>query len=618
MLKTIKKVPLAVAGCALTVGLVGGIVAVPSIATAATAEQATASGLVALGGEETVTTPQGNQVTIQRFMPELRDATIYGGARPETGGPGDEVVVNLRELVGNFQYATDNGELAMYPGSADRQAGPAADLSGRGVFPVATDWSQFTWHVEGLPGTGVLADAAGSTGILTLIPREELAVFGARVTLVHTATGTESQPITIEGTSTVNGSAADWMYTAPRLGGIEVDYWDAYQDGVWRENRVLSWSNPKETHVGDISTAPVTDITGPRVDIPQSGRTDGGTAVIPAGFGLDSISGNVGELNGLGVIARIGVAYSEPQATVTENLAERLRGEGLDVVAVALVGARDGSRALPASGFNTQTPGLVSYQAADDVMLSAEGTSVTIDFGAAEWTNAATPLVSVLLADGRMALVEFAYETRPADTSAGLVEKRIETDTEVFISDDEMLAASRLSGLNPTVKAIEAVDLPEGVTRVDGGFEYSGSAEPTALAFGFSVTEFFETPFGVTRPDATRAPGEVRIEVFEDAVTPPVVEPEPEEPVTPKPPVTDPPAEQPEPPKVKPEPTAKPTLPDTRFNTGVDGPVVQDAASDENPLWAVLLGAVGLGGIAGLIVIGVSARRSRTAKVTAE
>lgn len=615
MLKTIKKVPLAVAGCALTVGLVGGIVAVPSIATAATAEQATASGLVALGGEETVTTPQGNQVTIQRFMPELRDATIYGGARPETGGPGDEVVVNLRELVGNFQYATDNGELAMYPGSADRQAGPAADLSGRGVFPVATDWSQFTWHVEGLPGTGVLADAAGSTGILTLIPREELAVFGARVTLVHTATGTESQPITIEGTSTVNGSAADWMYTAPRLGGIEVDYWDAYQDGVWRENRVLSWSNPKETHVGDISTAPVTDITGPRVDIPQSGRTDGGTAVIPAGFGLDSISGNVGELNGLGVIARIGVAYSEPQATVTENLAERLRGEGLDVVAVALVGARDGSRTLPASGWTSSTPGMASYQSAEGVTLTAAGTSVTMDFGAAEWTNAATPLVAVLLADGRMGLVEFAYEARPADTAAGLVEKRIETDTEVFISDDEMLAASRLSGLNPTVKAIEAVDLPEGVTRVDGGFEYSGSAEPTALAFGFSVTEFFETPFGVTRPDATRAPGEVRIEVFEGAVTPPAVEPEPE----PETPVV---APEPETPSVKPEPTlkpsAKPTLPDTRWETGQDGPVVQDAASDENPLWAVLLGAVGLGGIAGLIVIGINARRTRAAKVTAE
>lgn len=618
MLKNFKGARLAV-GCTLTVAaLVGGIVA-PTIAVAATVEEATASGLVALGGEETVTTPQGNQVTIQRFMPELRDATIYGGARPETGGPGDEVVVNLRELVGNFKYATDNGELAMYPGSADRQAGPAADLSGRGAFPVATDWSQYTWRVDGLPGTGVLADAADSTGTLTLIPREELAVFGARVTLVHTATGTESQPITIEGTSTVNGSAADWMYTAPRLGGIEVDYWDAYQDGVWRENRVLSWSNPKETHVGDISTAPVTDITGPRVDIPQSGRTDGGTAVIPAGFGLDSIGDDyVGELNGLGVIARIGVAYSEPQATVTENLAERLRGEGLDVVAVALVGARDGSRTLPASGFDTQTPGIVSYQAAEGVTLTAAGTSVTMDFGAAEWANTATPLVTVLLADGRMGLVEFAYEARPADTAAGLVEKRIETDTEVFISDDEMLAASRLSGLNPTVKAIEAVDLPEGVTRVDGGFEYSGSAEPTTLAFGFSVTEFFETPFGVTRPDATRAPGEVRIEVFEGAVTPPVVEPEPEEPVTPKPPVTDPPAEQPEPPKVKPEPTAKPTLPDTRFNTGVDGPVVQDAASDENPLWAVLLGAVGLGGVAGLIVIGVSARRARKANITTE
>lgn len=613
MLKNFRKT----AGCAVAIvgTLVLGSTIAPTIAVAATVEDATASGLVALGTEETLTTPQGNQVTVQRYMPELRDATIHGAARPETSGPGDEIVVNLRELVGDFQYATDNGELALFPGSANRPAGPAADLAGRGVFPVATDWSQFTWRIERLPGTGVMTQSADSDGIITLVPLEELAVIGATVTLVHTATGIESQPITIEGTSTVNGSAADWMYTAPRLGNIEVDYWDAYQDGVWRENRVLSWSNPEETHVGDISTAPVTAVDAPRVAIPQSGRTDVTADMpIPAGFGLDAIGDYVGPLNGSGVIARIGVAYSEPQAVVTENIADRLRAEGLDIVEVALAGARDGSRTLPASGFDTQTPGMVSYQAADDVRLSAEGTSVTIDFGAAEWTNAATPVVSVLLADGRMGLVEFAYEARPADTSAGLVEKRIATDTEVFISDDEMLAASRLSGLNPTVKAIEAASLPDGVTRVEGGFDYAGSAEPTALAFDFSVTESFETPFGVTRPDATRAPGEVRIEVFEDTVTPPVVGPEPEEPVTPKPPVTDPPAEQPESPKVK--PNAKPTPPDIRFDTGRDGDVKEpaDSAEDGNA-WILAVGSgIGLGVLAGaIVVVALNARRARKA-----
>lgn len=607
MLKNFRKT----AGCAVAVigTLVLGSVIAPTIAIAATVEQATANGLVALG-PETVITPQGAEVTIERYMPELRDATIYNGARPETGGPGDEIVVNLRDLVGDYQYATDNGELAWYPGSADRQNGPAADLTGRGAFPVATDWSQFTWRIEGLPGTGVMTQTADSDGSITIVPLEELAVFGATVTLIHTSTGTESQSITIEGTSTVNGSAADWVYAAPRLGGIAVDDWDAYQEGVWRDNRVLSWSNPKETHVGDIATAPVTTIEQPRVEIPQSGRTDG-TGIIPEGFGLDNIDGNVGELNGIGVIARIGVAYSEPQAVVTENIADRLRGENLDVVEVALAGARDGSRTLPASGYDTGTPGVKSYQAVEGVTLAATGTTVTMDFGTAEWTNTATPYVFVRLADGRSALVEFAYEARPADTAAGELSKRVLVDTELFISDEELLAASRLSGLNPTVKAIESADLPEGVARVAGGFEYAGSDEPTTLTFGFAVAETFDTPFGPVRPDAVRAPGEVHIEVYAEDVTPPVVVP----------PVTEPPAVKPPtvtPPDAAPKPAPKPTAPDTRFDTGYDGPVADEpvAQDEEFPLWTLFVGA---GGVVALLGIGTFvARRSRDAKVTIE
>jgi hypothetical protein len=609
MLKNFKKARFAVAGCTLAVtALVGGIVVLPSAANAATVEQATASGLVALG-EETVVTPQGAEVTIERYMPELRDATIYNGARPETGGPGDEIVVNLRDLVGDFRYATDDGELAWYPGSADRQNGPAADLTGRGAFPVATDWSQFTWRVEGLPGTGVMSHVADIDGTITLVPLEELSIFGATITLIHTPTGTESAPITIEGTSTVNGSVADWVYTAPRLGGIEVDNWDAYQDGVWRDNRVLSWSNPKETHAGDIANAPLTTIERPTVSIPQSGRTDGGVMVAPAGFGLDSIDGNVGELNGIGVVARIGVAYSEPQSVVTENIADRLRDEGLDVVEVALADARDGSRILPASGYDTGTPGIRSYQAVEGVTLTASGTTVTMDFGAAEWTDTATPYVFARLADGRSALVEFAYEVRPADTAAGEVSKRIKVGTELLISDSELLAASRLSGLNPTVKAIEAADLPNGVTRVDGGFEYAGSEEPTTLAFGFSVAETFETPFGPVRPDAVRAPGEVRIEVYAD-VTPPVVVPKPEEPVAPKPPkVTEPPKGG----------ESKKPLPNFRWETGVDGEADAQAPAEEESIPAWLLAIAGGALLVGLGAVGFhTVRRTRTAEVKAE
>lgn len=613
-MKNLKKMRLAAAGCALTAALVGGIVAVPTIAMAAEPgiSQASVEGLQAIG-TETVETAFGS-VEITRYLPELRDARIQGVAMPETNAPGDEITLDLRSLIGQFEYDAQTGELLTVPGSATRQGGPVADIAGRTPLTAETDWAQYTWQVEGLPNTGVVGHEVDTRGSLTLVPRADNTEFGATVTLVHIETGMRTAPVTITGQSGSNGTAADWLYLDDRADGDgNAPMWKASERG-FADGKFLSWSVPEETTLA----SPATRFNSPRpwMDVAISGLTNAPLSV-PAGFGLERWPDGHVQTLGVRTVARVGLAYSEPVGSFSENLAERLPDLGIS--ALALPGAPDGTLPLSESPTWVAPYGIggLDYQAAGGVTLHVDGLTVRGEFGNPDWTGAIGITVFVQTDIGTQG-VELRIEARPADTSAGLVEKRIATGTEVFISDDEMLAASRLSGLNPTVKAIEAAELPEGVTRVDGGFDYAGSAEPTALAFGFSVTEAFETPFGVTRPDATRAPGEVRIEVFEDTVTPPVVEPEPEEPVTPKPPVTDPPAEQPEPPKVKPEPTAKPTLPDTRFNTGVDGPVVQDVASDEYPLWAVLLGAVGLGGLAVAIAIGVNARRARKANVTTE
>lgn len=611
MLKILKKT-----GCTLAVAgaLVIPLVAVPIAANAETigVEQSSVEGLQVIG-TETVDTAFG-AVEITRYLPELRDARIQGVAMPETNAPGDEITLDLRSLIGQFEYDAQTGELLTVPGSATRQGGPVADIAGRTPLAAETDWAQYTWQVEGLPNTGVVGHEVDTRGSLTLVPRADNTEFGATVTLVHIETGMRTAPVTITGQSGSNGTAADWLYLDDRADGDgNAPMWKASERG-FADGKFLSWSVPEETTIASPATR--SDSPRPWVDVAISGLTNAPLSV-PAGFGLERWPDGHVQTLGVRTVARVGQAYSEPVGSFSVNLAERL--PDLGITALALPGAPDGTLALDASPAWAMPYGIggLDYQAPTGLTLSVDGTSITGQFAESDWVNAVGVTVFVQTGAGVQA-VELRVEARPADTSAGLVEKRIATSTEVFISDDEMLAASRLSGLNPTVKAIEAAELPEGVARVDGGFRYAGSEKPTALAFGFSVTESFETPFGVTRPDATRAPGEVRIEVFEDTVTPPVVEPEPEEPVTPKPPVTDPPAEQPEPPKVKPEPTAKPTLPDTRFNTGVDGPVVQDAASDEYPLWAVLLGAVGLGGVAGAILIGVNARRARKANVTTE
>lgn len=604
MLKNFKKVRLAAAGCALTAALIGGIVAVPTIAAAAEPgiAQASVEGLQAIG-TETVETAFG-AVEITRYLPELRDARIQGVAMPETNAPGDEIALDLRTLVGEFQYDAQNGDLLTVPGSATRSGGPVVDTAGRTPFMAAIDWSQYTWQVEGLPNTGVVGHEVDSRGTLTLVPRADNTEFGATVTLVHIATGMRTAPVTIAGQAGSNGTAADWLYLDDRADGEgNAPMWKANERG-FAEGKFLSWSIPEETTVA----SPATQFNSPRpwMDVAISGLTNAPVSV-PAGFGLERWPDGHVQTLGVRTVARVGQAHSEPVGSFSVNLAERL--PELGITAIALPGAPGGSLTLDASPTWVMPYGIggLDYQAPSGLTLTVDGTSVTGQFTEADWMNAVGVTVFVQTGAGVQA-VELRVEARPADTAAGLVEKRVAVNTEAFISDTEMLAASRLSGLEPTIREVRAMSLPAGVERAEGGFVFEGAPEPTDLAFGFEVTEVFDTPFGPVRPDATRAPGEVRISVYAvDEEPPVVVEPEPEEPVTPKPPVTVPPTEQPEPPTAK--PTDKPTAPVPYFATGRDGDVAEPAAQEEFPYWTLFLGGAGVVALLGAGTI--IARRPR-------
>lgn len=609
-MKNFKKVRLAVAGCALTVtALVGGVVAVPTIAMAAEpgVVQPSVEGLQVIG-TETVETAFG-AVEITRYLPELRDARIQGVAMPETNAPGDEITLDLRKLVGEFQYDAQTGDLLTVPGSATRSGGPVADTAGRTPFMAAIDWSQYTWLVEGLSNTGVVGHEVDTRGTLTLVPRADNTEFGATVTLVHIATGMRTAPVTITGQAGSNGTAADWLYLDDRADGEgNAPMWKANERG-FADGKFLSWSIPEETTIA----SPATQFNSPRpwMDVAISGLASAPVSV-PAGFGLERWPDGHVQTLGVRTVARVGQAYSEPVGSFSVNLAECL--PELGITALALPGAPDGTLTLDASPTWVTPYGIggLDYQAPSGLTLSVDGTSITGQFAESDWANAVGVTVFAQTGAGVQA-VELRVEARPADTSAGLVEKRVAVNTEAFISDTEMLAASRLSGLEPTIREIRAMSLPAGVERAEDGFVFEGAPEPTDLAFGFEVTEVFDTPFGPVRPDATRAPGEVRISVYAEDVEPPVVEPKPEEPpVTPKPPVTVPPTGQPEPPKAK--PTAKPTLPDTRFDTGIDGGVVEPATQDEEfPYWVLFIGGVG---VVTLLAVGTGiALRSRKVNV---
>lgn len=544
-------------------------------------------GLTPIGTGVYQPSPAAPPVEYDRFMPSLHDAHISGVATPEGNRAPDEVELDLRSLVGitvqspteawqesGFRYSAD-GALSARP-----DTGESVNVPG---FSDRIDWTEFTFDVTALPRTYVASNADGK---VRLIAFDQNSVYGVTVTLRHIATGITSAPITITGRSGVDGaSSVAWVGNAPEVtfdGGIPM--WAASDRAEWRDGHSLTWADPRET---------ITP-TGARTFTPSEPRLAIGQAPLgtPAGFGLTDY-GNGPQTEQPSY--RIGELTGEPTKTVTIDLADRISG----VTAVALPSAENGTLVLPATGGlwvkDREFIGL-DYNAPQGLTVSVSGTVVTFDFGSAEWLNAAgISGVPVRLADGTRATAEVRTESLPRDIAGGLVEKRIPVETELFISDTEMLAASRLTGLSPSMAEVQAAVLPEGVQRVANGFEYQGSAEPTELSFGFTVAETVETEFGPVRPDVA-APGEVGIAVVagETPVTP-EPEPTPETP-TPAPSTPSVTPAQPQTPAVKPNP---------RFETGGAGPLVASenvSATGGSPA-LLTLGAAGGLGIVGLLSV---------------
>ncbi|EXJ50758.1 hypothetical protein [Microbacterium sp. MRS-1] len=553
-------------------------------------------GLTPIGTGVFQPSPAAPPVEYDRYMPSLHDAFISGVATPEGNRAPDEVELNLRSLVGitvqsptetwqesGFRYSMD-GALAARP-----DTGESANVPG---FSERIDWSEFAFDVTALPRTGIASDTTAADGKVRLVAFDQNSTYGVTVALRHIATGVTSAPVTITGRSGMDGASTfAWVGNAPTAsyeGGIPM--WSAADRVEWRNGRYLTWGAPRET---------ITP-TGARTVTPSEPRLTVGQAPLgtPAGFGLTDY-GTGPQTTGQPSY-RVGELTGELTKTVSIDLAERIPG----VTAVALPSAEDGTLALPATdGLWSKDREFIGldYNAPEGLTVTVSGTVVTFDFGSAEWLNAAGINVPVLLADGTRATAEVRTESLPRDIAGGLVEKRIPVETPLFISDEEMLAASRLTGLSPSMAEVQAVELPDGVQRVSGGFEYEGSTEPTALSFGFTVAETVDTEFGPVRPDVA-APGEVRIAVVAGE-TP--VTPEPEAPVTPQPkPEPSAPA-QPQTPAVKPNP---------RFETGDSGPLVASenvTESGTNPA-LLTLGAAGGLGILGLLAVLAARLRRRS------
>lgn len=548
-------------------------------------------GLTSIGTGIYQPSPAAPPVEYDRFMPSLHDdAFISGVATPEGNRAPDEVELNLRSLVGitvqsptetwqesGFRYSME-GALAARPDTRE-----SANVPG---FGERIDWSEFAFDVTALPRTGIASNTTGSDGKVRLVAFDENSTYGATVTLRHIATGITSAPITITGRSGMDGaSPVAWVSNAPEAtfdGGIPM--WSAADKVEWRSGHYLTWADPRET---------ITPL-GQRVVAPSEPRLTRGNAPLgaPAGFGLTDY-GN-GPATGAPSY-RIGVLTGEPVKTVSIDLADLG-----DVVAVALPSAENGTLVLPATGGlwakDQQFIG-IDYNAPSGLTVSVSGTVVTFDFGSAEWLNAAgISGVPVLLADGTRATAEVRTESLPRDIAGGVLERRIPVETTLFISDEEMLAASRLTGLSPSMAEVQAAELPDGVTRVADGFEYEGSAEPTELSFGFTVAETVETEYGPVRPDAA-APGEVRIAVVAG-----------ETPVTPQPEPTVPqpgPSVIPTPVAPQPAPPVKP-----RFETGDGGGITAAKSAKAEPGVSPLLAAAA-GGFGALSLIALLAARLR-------
>jgi hypothetical protein len=476
-------------------------------------------GLVSIGTGTYQPSPLAPAIPYDKYMPNLNAAHIEGYATPEGNAAPDEVPVDLRALVGRtvqggsdiwtesgFRYSVD-GALAARPDTGEQVNVPG--------FGDRIDMMEFTFDVTALPRTYIASNVDGQ---LRLIAFDQNSTYGVTVVLRHIATGTTSAPVTIVGKSGVDGASTfNWVSDAPEAshdGGVPM--WSAAGEVEWRSGHFLKWPLPEETVMP----------TGARTVSPSEPRQAPGVAggSTPAGFGLSDF-GNGPEAGTPSY--RVGALTGEPTKTISIDLA-RIPG----VVGVAIPSAESGELVLDATGglwsYNAPFVGL-DYNAPEGLVIRASGSVVTFDFGSAEWLNAAGIVVPVLMADGTRDRAEVRTESLPRDVAGGLVEKRIPTETSLFISDIEMLEASRLTGLSPSLTEVQAAELPEGVSRVAGGFEYQGSASPTELSFGFTVSETVETEYGPVRPDSA-APGEVRIAVVEAAapIDPPVTPEEPE------------------------------------------------------------------------------------------
>lgn len=553
------------------------------------------TGLTPLGTTGTRQVGPSEFIEYDKWMPVLRQAHISGQALPETGDgiAPDEPVLDVRSLVGNYFGYDDLGALCSIPG-LDGWGGE--NVCTGGGFTPAIDWAEFEWTFNIIGSAGLMnAATVNATGLVAIVPFAENAEYGVEAILTHKETGI-STSVRITGFTGEN--SGHWLESASFLEGIP-PMWENYSAAGWRDGRYLAWGNPRET------VNPSSELTA-RSNIPsvQFGtREASGDSSTPVGFGLTSYNGvtQVGVGGVTGPSYRVGALYGEAIDSFSIDLASRIPG----VVAVALPDGRDGSLSLAPSPFVTNTPWAgVDYSAGDGLTLTADSSTIRGIFGSAQWTNAVGIVVFAQLASGEVVLVEVRVEALPHDIAGGVVEKRIPVSTELLITDSEMLEASRLSGLEPTVATINALDLPEGVTRVDGGFSYIGSEEPTELAFAFRVAEVYEGEFGAVRPDSN-GDGEVRIAVFADTEVP--VDPEVPTPETPAP----------EKPAVVNPPKAGPNATDNRAETGDEQAAAAAEQSVENGRAIGILGAFGAVALALSFLGGWVLGRRKTAPVTA-
>lgn len=547
-------------------------------------------------------------IEFDRFMPQPRNAHIKGLAKPETseGVAPDEVRLDLRSLAPRVWVRGDTGESYFETGFEYNRDGVLVGRSDTGErapwadgdFGETLDWAEYTWRFNGIGAVNII-DTSAVDGAVTLVPFAEGAEYGVEATLVHSATGVEAEPIRITGFSGFNsGRGFDWVYGDQRSFDGGTPIWEHYDESK-ADHRHLSWRNPHEV----ISPTGAPEIRSNTPSMAPGLRGDDGFVGQPDRFGLWNTDGHLqAGISMWGMGHRIGQLHGEPVERVVFDLADSIPG----ATAVALPDGPTGVLSLEASPIwerYTRFAGL-DYQAPTGLTFEVSGTVVTATFGSAEWVNSFGIVVPVLV-NGAVQWAEIRSENLPRDIAGGIVSKSIPVNTELLVTDTELLEASRLTGLSPSLAEVQAAELPEGVERVANGFVYQGSEEPTQLAFGFTVAETVETAFGPVVPDSS-GDGEVRIAVFAEGEVP--VDPEvptPETPAPEKPAVVTPP---------KAGPNANPGA-----NTG-DEQAAAAAAEQrvENGVAVAILGAFGAVALALSFLGGWVLGRRKTAPVTAD